>query len=160
MSLSVNKTEAASAVLGEIVWLYSCSKLHQNWAMGSIHKWILPALKHNQYRIYHRGDKPIGFVSWGWLSETVESNYARQPSSLKPDDWTSGDRGWIFDFVAPFGDARYIVNDLRHNVFPDKVGRMLRVKKGEKTMKIMYIHGAKAVSLASDHTLNPAVSLD
>lgn len=159
MSLKVNKTEAASAVLGEAVWLYSCSDLHRKWSIGSIHKWILPALKHDQYRIYHRANKPIGFVSWGWLSETVESDYVRQPNKLMPDDWTSGERGWILDFVAPFGDAKHIIRDLRHNVFPDKVGRMLRVKSGGDTMKIMYIHGAKAVSLAGDHSLDPTVKL-
>ncbi len=159
MSFVSNKTETAAAVLGEVVWLYSCSDIHKRWAIESIHKWILPALKHEHYRIYHIGNKPVGFVSWAWLSEDVEKKYVLQPAALNPLDWTSGDRGWILDFIAPFGDAKAIIKDLRHNVFPHKVGKMLRVKQGESKMKIMYIHGAKAIDLAQDHSAHPSVNL-
>ena len=120
------------AVLGEMVYLYSVSQMHRSWPISSIHQWLLPALKHQQYRIYHRGKKPVGLVSWAHMTAVAETAYVRNVHSLQPKDWTGGDRNWVIDFLAPFGDALRIGHDLRTNVFPNEVGRSLRMlKRGE-----------------------------
>jgi cytolysin-activating lysine-acyltransferase len=149
----------SSAILGEMAWLYSMSELHRTWPMGSIHQWLLPALINKQYRIYHRGNKPVGLVTWAHLTAETETAYVRNTRSLQPKDWTGGDRNWIIDFIAPFGDALRIGHDLRSNVFPNDVGRILQVQKGSDTMKIAYIHGVKAVDKARDWDANPTVDL-
>jgi cytolysin-activating lysine-acyltransferase len=148
-----------SAVLGEMVWLYSKSKLHQTWAIGSIQQWLMPAIYHKQYRLYHKNKRPVGLVTWGWFSADVETAYVRNPRGLQPKDWKSGDRGWMLDFVAPFGDALRIGHDLKHTIFAHDVGRFLRVKEGSDTMNISYIHGAKAIAKAQDWNNNPTVDL-
>lgn len=149
----------SSTVLGEMVWLYSMSELHRTWPIGSIHQWLLPALINKQYRIYHKGKKPVGFITWARMSAEVETAYVRNTRTLQPKDWNSGDRLWGLDLVAPFGDGKRIIKDLRHNVFPNDVGRFLRVRKGDDTLRIMYVHGANAVAKARDHTANPTVDL-
>ena len=149
----------SSTVLGEMVWLYSMSELHRTWPIGSIHQWLLPALINKQYRIYHKGKKPVGFITWARMSAEVETAYVRNTRSLQPKDWNSGDRLWGLDLVAPFGDGKRIIKDLRHNVFPNDVGRFLRVRKGDDTLRIMYVHGANAIAKARDHTANPTVDL-
>lgn len=149
----------SAAVLGEMCWLYSQSPLHQGWPMISIQQWLLPALMHKQYRIYHQGAKPVGFVTWAWLSQEVETAYVRNTRSLQPKDWKSGDRGWILDYVAPFGDAKRIASDLKTNIFKDDVGRFLRTRKGSDVVKIMYVHGANAIDKARDWDANPTVKL-
>jgi cytolysin-activating lysine-acyltransferase len=150
---------SSSAVLGEMLWLYSMSEIHRKWPISAMHQWLLPALMHKQYRIYHQGKKPVGFVTWAYLSKEIEEAYVRSPGTLQPKDWNSGDRGWMLDFIAPFGDAFRIGEDLKSTVFADKMGRYLRVKKGSDTMKISYLHGVKRLSDAKDHTLNPTVQL-
>lgn len=142
-----------------MVWLYSVSDLHKKWSMDSLHQWTIPALRHQQYRLYRSGDKPVGFATWAWLSEDIETIYATNPSSLKPRDWQSGERLWILDLVAPFGDAKRVIADLRRNVFPNDVGRFLRAKKGEDVLRIMYVHGYDAVEKARDRERNPNVRL-
>lgn len=149
----------SSAVLGEMVWLYSMSEMHRHWPIGSIHQWLLPALINKQYRIYHVGKKPVGLVTWAHMTAEAETAYVRNARSLQPKDWTGGDRNWVIDFIAPFGDALRIGHDLRTNVFPNEVGRILQVKKGSDTMKIAYIHGIKAVDKARDWNANPTVDL-
>lgn len=149
----------SSAVLGEMTWLYSMSELHRTWPIGSIHQWILPALMHKQYRIYHKGKKPVGLITWARMSKEVETAYVRNTRSLQPKDWNSGDRLWGLDLIAPFGDGKRIIQDLRINVFADEVGRFLRVRKGDDTMRIMYVHGAKAVKKARDREQHPTVDL-
>lgn len=152
-------TISNSALLGEIVWLWSHSKLHREWSISSIHQWILPALLHNQFRIYRRDGKPRGFVSWAKMSTEVEEAYVLNTATLKPNDWVSGDKGWIIDYVAPFGDAKDIAHDLKYHVFANDMGRFLRTKPGSDTMNIRYLHGAKVAEQARDWKNNPTVNL-
>ena len=152
-------SQLPSAILGEMTWLYSMSKLHRNWAIGSIHQWLLPAIYLKQYRLYHKNGRPVGLVTWAEMSAEVETAYVRNPRGLQPKDWNSGKRGWLLDFVAPFGDAIQIGHDLKYNIFANKVGRYLRVKEGSDTMNISYIHGAKAIKKAQDWNENPTVDL-
>lgn len=149
-----------SSVLGEVTWLMTQSDLHRKWPIEAVIQWILPALIYNQYRLYRKGDKPIGYVSWGRFSEEVETGYARSPSSLQPKDWQSGDRLWLLDWIAPKGGTRFIANDLKCNIFPNEVARGLRWKKDSDTMNIFYLHGKNALSLARDHVKNPAVNMN
>ena len=134
-----------SAVLGEVVWLYSISPLHHDWKISTIHRWIIPALRQKQYRIYHRGSKPIGFVSWAFLSEQVAGTYIDSPNSLRPQDWQSGDKRWFIDFIAPFGDTKEIIRDLRKR-FPNETGNALRVKPDKKGSRVMQVTGLKALA--------------
>jgi len=149
-----------SAVLGEVTWLMAQSELHKEWPIASVMQWVLPALLYNQYRLYRQGDKPVGYVSWARFSPKVETGYARDPSSLQPKDWQSGDRLWLIDWIAPEGGTFAISKDLKNNIFPDEVGRALRWKRDNDTMNIFYLHGKNALSKARDHESNPAVLLD
>lgn len=147
------------ALLGELCWLYSHSKLHRTWPVGSIQQWLLPAILTRQLRLYRQNGKPHAFVTWAWLSAEVEEAYVLNTGSLQPKDWKSGSRGWIIDWVAPFGGTREIARDLKQNVFRNDVGRFLRLKEGSDTLKIVYVHGAGAIDKARDRALSPTVTL-
>ena len=148
------------SMLGEIVWLMAHSKLHQEWPITSIFQWVLPALMHKQCRLYRRNGRPVAYVAWARMSKEVEEAYVLNPKSLQPKDWTSGDRGWLVDWIAPFGDSASVMQDLREGIFKDEVGRALRVKPGSDEMQIIYLHGANAMAKAQDEQLNPAVDLE
>ncbi len=150
---------ATTSLIGEMVWLYSMSELHRDWPIHAIHHWIMPAIKHSQLRVYRKGSRPVGLVTWAWMSEDVEAAYVRNVLNLKPEDWKSGNRGWILDYIAPFGDAFRIGQDLKTTVFANDMGRFLRAKKGSDTMKISYLHGVNRLKDAADYTQNPTVEL-
>lgn len=147
-------------MLGEIVWLMAHSPLHKGWRMASIFQWVVPALMHKQCRLYRRDGRPVAYVAWARMSKEVEEGYVLNPRSLNPKDWTSGERGWIVDWIAPFGDSALVMKDLREGLFKDEVGRALRVKPGSDEMQIIYIHGAQATAKAQDPVLNPPVDLE
>ena len=69
---------------------------------------------------YKKNQIPIGFVSWAFFSESIAQKYKQGNYHLTYDDWTSGDQLWFIDFIAPYGNIRSIVKDLKTNVFPDK----------------------------------------
>lgn len=63
------------------------------------------------------------------------------------------------DWVAPFGGSKEMAYDLKHNLFPNDVGRFLRTKTGDDTLRIFYVHGVNAVEKARDIIANPTVIL-
>ena len=145
--------------LGEITWIMGHSKLHQDWPLRSLARWVLPALSAKQYRVFHREGRPTAYVSWAWLTKEAEEAYIRKTNSLDPKAWSAGDRGWIIDFIAPFGDAKSVARFLKNDLFKDSVGRSLRVYAGKDTGYIRYLHGAKAVKKARDWESNPTVQI-
>ncbi len=90
-----------SAILGDIVWLMLRSEQHRKWTLTGIERYILPAIQHRHFRLYHHDNVPVGYVSWALLSEAVEEKFMTGDYPLEPADWISGDRTWIVDFIAP-----------------------------------------------------------
>jgi len=128
-------------LLGELVSLLMCSDLHRRYLINDIGAVFLPPLHLNQFRIYKRGDRPVAFLTWARLTEEVEKKYLAGTYNLRPEDWNAGDRGWIIDFVCPFGDMKEVFRDLRHNVFPNEVGKSIRIDAQGKVRGIRQLHG-------------------
>ncbi|GKX64733.1 toxin-activating lysine-acyltransferase [Pragia fontium] len=56
----------------------------------------------------------------------MEQCYLTEPAVMfKADDWTSGDRLWIQDWIAPFGHSLRMKKVVTDIVFPEHFGRML-----------------------------------
>lgn len=160
-ALAVDEAKAPSnlEILGEMCWLYSQSRIHRTWAMGSLQQWLLPAILTRQMRMYRKNGKPHAFVTWARLSQEVEEAFVLNTSSLQPKDWQSGDRIWFIDWIAPFGGTREMTRDLKVNVFPNDVGRFLRMKEGSDTLNVFYVHGVNAIEKSGNRSLDPAVRL-
>ncbi len=148
------------SMLGEIAWLMAHSPLHQSWPFESLLQWVAPALALKQCRSYHRGKKPVAYVSWAWLSKEVEEAFVLNPRSLQPANWKSGQRLWVIDLIAPFGDGGAVMRDLKTGLFRNAVVRALRVKPGADQMRIIYLHGIDAAAEARDEARHPAVDLE
>lgn len=102
---AASQPRSNSEVLGEILWLYAHSPLHQRLKLYEVEQYVLPAIKHARYRIYKRDGMPIGYVGIARLAKEVEDAWLYNKYVLQPDDWVSGDRLWILQFVVPFGDV-------------------------------------------------------
>lgn len=102
--------QTVSYVFGEIVWLLSQSPLHRGLAIGDLEWLVMPPLLHRQFYIFRDGEKPVGVALWAKCSAAAEQKLG-QPlsggkSQLTPQDWTSGDRIWLIDLIAPFATAQ------------------------------------------------------
>ena len=96
---------------GSAVWLWmQAAKLHDR-PLYALDRMLLPAIQLGQYvlvmEIDDAGAKhPIAYLGWANLSAEAEARYVINPiTGLTREDWKSGDRMWLIDFVAPFGDA-------------------------------------------------------
>ncbi|MFQ1702712.1 toxin-activating lysine-acyltransferase [Loktanella agnita] len=128
---------------GRIFWLWSNSGLHKSWPVALQSRFVLPAVMTGQYAILEREGVPRAYCSWAWVTLEVETRFVIDPNSLRPEDWTGGDRLWFVDWVAPFNarDTR----DLRGRMadrFPRDLARSIRVKPGQKNARIATYAGS------------------
>lgn len=118
--------------LGAATWLATRSPLHRHLFIADLEWLILPPIMLNQTRLYHDEQKPLAFVAWAFLNETVEMRIAAGVPRLQPQDWKSGDRPWIIETIAPFakeGGVEEIIKELTGSVFGGKRPRVV----GERT---------------------------
>lgn len=105
-------------LIGSITHLMISSPLHRKYKIASIPERFIPSLIHNQFRYYEIDGNPIGFVNWAWLTDEVEEKFMTTQYVLNLDEWQGGNNLWFPEFIAPFGHARLIIQDLRRNIFP------------------------------------------
>ncbi len=91
-----------SHMFGEIVRLMTQSPLHKHFALADLEWMVMPAVLRNQYRVFHDDGRPVGAVTWAFLSPDAEAKLSLSPPRLRPDEWTSGDACWLVDLIAPF----------------------------------------------------------
>ncbi|NRA87444.1 MAG: toxin-activating lysine-acyltransferase [Rhizobiales bacterium] len=133
--------EKRHLLIGEIVMLMQHSLIHRFYHITDIDQLFLPPIHLNQFRTYRKGSDLIGLVTWGWFSQDVEDNYLSGKYTLKPHDWKSGKNLWLMDFLAPFGHAKHIANDIKKNIHPNELVKAFRIYKSGKPKKIWNLYG-------------------
>lgn len=159
-SIATNNTRPAGApqtvaeAMGQIVWLLSQSALHRELKLKDLEWSFMPAIVKEQFRIFRFGplsaldgvdaesfakagmsregleQLPLGVAIWANLSESAERKL-EQGEHLALEDWQSGDRLWLVEFVAPFaGDntkiAEAMMFDLMQGPFRGKTFHLHR----------------------------------
>jgi cytolysin-activating lysine-acyltransferase len=101
-------TEQASAktvaqVLGEMTWLMTQSPRHKGIPLGDLEWLVMPAILLRQFRIFYKGEKPVGVALWALVDELVAKRIDANDKRLTAAEWKSGTNKRIIDIVAPFG---------------------------------------------------------
>lgn len=114
-------------VLGEILWLFTQSPVHRSLFVSDFEWAVMPAVLHEQFRLYYAQGRPGGLVLWAYVSpETEERLSAIGGARLRPDEWKAGDRPWVIEMVAPFGGQDEMLADVAAVVFEGKPFKYLR----------------------------------
>ena len=128
--------------LGKIITLMTASDVHKRWTLESTERLIAPPMTLGQYMLVSdRADFPVAFATWAFLNEEAERGYLTRTRKLQPEDWDDGDRLWIVDFVAPYGDVHGIVKLLQKEIskeLPDDFmqAHIARVGKDGKVRRV------------------------
>ncbi|QBH95453.1 toxin-activating lysine-acyltransferase [Limnobaculum zhutongyuii] len=126
-------------VLGASVWLWMHSPQHNTASLNTLPTLLLPIIKNQQFVLVSEGNKPVFFLSWAWMNEQAECRYFTEDALMfREEDWTSGERLWIHDWIAPFGHSiamKRIVTDI---IFPEHFGRMIYHKTKNYQTKTWY----------------------
>lgn len=128
--------------LGSAVWLWMHSAQHRDIPLHALPTLLMPALKCGQFLIVSQHGRPIFYMSWANLSGEAECRYIKNPSYTMPEqDWTSGERLWVLDWIAPFGHTQDVMPLVRRHIFANKVVRALYHRGQERGMRIMQWRG-------------------
>ena len=68
---------------GQILWLWSHSKLHCSWDVDIQSGLVMPATVLKQFQIIYDDNRmPTAYCSWALLSDKYEINYILNPSTI------------------------------------------------------------------------------
>ena len=85
-----------------------------------------------QYRMFYGENHPVGAAFWASVDKRVEKRLQQGLTRMSPQDWKSGDRIWLIDLIAPFGNVAKMLEDLKNNVFHESAFRYIqRNEKGQ-----------------------------
>jgi cytolysin-activating lysine-acyltransferase len=95
--------KTVSQVLGEITWLMTQSPRHKSIPLGDLEWLVMPAILLKQFRIFYKGEQPVGVALWALVDEIVAKRIDAGDTRLTAVEWKSGSHMRIVDVVAPFG---------------------------------------------------------
>ena len=95
--------KTVSQVLGEITWLMTQSQRHKSTPIGNLEWLLMPAILLKQFRIFYKGDQPVGIVLWAFVDDLVATRIDTDDKRLSAVEWRCGSNVRIIDVVAPFG---------------------------------------------------------
>ncbi len=95
--------KTVAQVLGEITWLMTQSPRHKAIALGDLEWLVMPAILLRQFRIFYKGEQPVGVALWALADDLVAKRIDANDTRLTAVEWKSGTNKRIIDIVAPFG---------------------------------------------------------
>jgi cytolysin-activating lysine-acyltransferase len=95
--------KTVSQVLGEITWLMTQSPRHKAIPLGDFEWLLMPAILLRQFRIFYKGEQPVGVALWALVNDLVAKRIDANDTRLTATEWKSGDNMRVIDIVAPFG---------------------------------------------------------
>ncbi len=135
--------KTVATALGEIAWLLSQSPNHRHSLFcGDLEWFCMPALLHKQYRLFYADGRPIGVAFWAFVTETVEARLAAG-GRIGADDWRAGERVWLTELVAPFGNQEAMLEDLRTTALANRRFRFIRTHPNGRR-ETVELNGAEA----------------
>jgi cytolysin-activating lysine-acyltransferase len=95
--------KTVAQVLGEITWLMTQSPRHKVIPLGDLEWLLMPAILLRQFRIFYKGEQPVGVALWALADEFVARRIDAGDKRLAAVEWKSGTNMRIIELVAPFG---------------------------------------------------------
>ena len=119
--------------VGACVELLSVSDYHNRVPLDyCMARLILPAIHNKQFKLYYSSKQKVqALVTWAWLTKK-ELKSACAPEGRGPiplDKWNCGTFLYIADFIAPYGNVRKVILDMKNNNFPN-IDKAFSVRRG------------------------------
>jgi cytolysin-activating lysine-acyltransferase len=173
--------KTVAEALGQIVWLLTQSPLHRELKLKALEPTFMPAVLHEQFRIFRFGplpglegvdpttfapagltkegieQMPLGVAIWAHLSEQAEAKLERG-EALGTEEWRSGDRTWLLELISPFATlenklSEVMLLDLMGGPFKERVFFLHRTDPTTGVRQKIKVdhHLGKATSAAATH---------
>jgi cytolysin-activating lysine-acyltransferase len=108
-----------ATAFGSAAWLWLHSARHRNVPLHTLSTLLLPAIKEGRFVLVSERGQPVFYMSWADLDEAAEARYLQHsPEQMRQEDWSSGERLWILDWIAPFGHTNLMMQLVRKRLIP------------------------------------------
>jgi hemolysin-activating ACP:hemolysin acyltransferase len=116
---SASEELAEFELIGQAMTLMAQSHFHSRLPISYVRAVLWEAVQQEKIKFYHNSiGRMVGFVIWASLSDQVARRLvSTRRLRISRDEWDSGTRKFIMDFIAPCGNVHYILRDLRDSVF-------------------------------------------
>jgi cytolysin-activating lysine-acyltransferase len=119
--------EKAVGLLAKVLELYEGSPLHFVQPVSMLFDRVFPSLLNGQFRLLMKGERPLSFVNWAWLTPELGAQLVAGLPAIAPDQWNSGKELWFMEIVARDGLTAGVVRDLRGVFPPGTRARWMRI---------------------------------
>lgn len=127
---------------GAAAWLWMHAETRRETPLKWLSTLLLPPIAHRQFLIASEGNRPVFYLSWAHFSAAAEQRYVNGPhAAMTADDWISGDRMWLVDWIAPFGHTRTMQRLLKTQLFASMWMRSLYHHGTERGLRIKTFRG-------------------
>jgi cytolysin-activating lysine-acyltransferase len=97
------------------LYMFSQSPEHIRYTISDFNRYLVYPVLHDKCRIFYEDEKPIGLVTWAWLTNEevdafLSTKWALDETTYQRD---TGDQLWGMDFIAPFGHTRLVMRRMR-----------------------------------------------
>ena len=87
--------------LKDIITLMSnAQEPYNNMSVQYIEGMIIPPIELNQFKIFYKNKKPVGYTTWGFLNKKAEKKLINDDKYFTRSDWKSGETLWYIDTVC------------------------------------------------------------
>jgi cytolysin-activating lysine-acyltransferase len=108
-----SSSKTVAQVLGEIAWLMTQSPRHKAIPLGDLEWLLMPAILLRQFRIFYKGEQPVGVALWALADDLVAKRIDAGDRRLAAVEWKSGINMRIIDIIAPFGGEAEMWEQIR-----------------------------------------------
>ena len=104
--------------VGDSIELLTKGDTHSKYTPSEVISYLLLPINTNKIRLYYVDDKPIGLVTWCWLSPTKASSFLEDSYTPTEDDYKLDNPGgdyqlWGIEFIAPYGHTLQMMRTIR-----------------------------------------------
>lgn len=131
------KRKTVAQLFGEIVWLFTQSSRHENFLLGDLEWLIMTPVLLRQFRVFYTPERPVGVALWAFVTSEVEQRLMSGCARLAPVDWKSGEKPWLVEVVAPFGESDAMIINLKRSTFPDEELAFLGIENERPVLKTL-----------------------
>jgi len=88
--------------LGELTFLYMRAPIYQAASVAQLRSVLQPAIDTGNFAVMRQDHVPRGAITFALVDAETEQKLI-SGALLTSEEWTSGDRVWLLDLVAPYG---------------------------------------------------------
>lgn len=105
--------------IGDSIELLTKGTTHSKYTPSEVLSYLLLPINYDRIRLYYVDGKPVGLITWCWLSPHkanlfLEDKYTPTDEDYKLDNPGEDYQLWGIEFIAPFGHTRQVMRAARN----------------------------------------------